>query len=327
MFNNFHHWRLFGTGCAVTVGCFLSFNITSGDLKDLLCKDDEEKGLCLYEGWFYTIDEVPETTAELSCQWVEVAGEPEFVCTLKGYTFSSLYVNYHRYTYMVHAETRAQRHARIVAAADNHIVQTVTSWQKECESFLKGGPVVEGYGPLEPNGYYEFTVDDCEDIIEVYNDGLFAEPANGSRLTSYKVVDLPDADYYGRFFRDPPEDNQWVGRIHINFGKIEEVPLEGNENRNLVTNGTVAHERVHLSDWLPDGDLDWILSEQLHKYTRTDKTYRWGEFIGEKAGPLTLYWGRMCLDNQISYYLEGWGHYNELPAGYCLVGILFNRRR
>ena len=57
MVNKFHYWGLFCTGCVIVVVCFLSFTPVSGD--EVMCEeDDEDIGVCLYEGWFFKVREI-----------------------------------------------------------------------------------------------------------------------------------------------------------------------------------------------------------------------------------------------------------------------------
>lgn len=58
--------------------CLLGFNTASGDV---MCEeDDEDKGLCLYEGWFFIVETIPTTVEDISCEWVVREGERRFEC-------------------------------------------------------------------------------------------------------------------------------------------------------------------------------------------------------------------------------------------------------
>lgn len=325
MFHKFRCWGQCCKGCAVAVVCLLGFNTASGDV---MCEDDEENGLCLYEGWFYRVEIIPTTVEDISCRWVVVEDEARFVCVTVNYTSVLLGARFYPFTFIVHAETEAQRMTRIAFAVDNWIVETVTRWAEECDSFLEGGPVVVGYDPAKANGEYEFTATECRELIEVYEAG-FADPVHGSHLTGYHVLDDLD-ERAGEFKPDGNESGK--GAIFINIGKIE--VYQKPKNWEAKTREVVAHERVHLADWT-DSHFHWVYidsegnpSQYLHDLLQNDKTYRWGRFIGERAGPITpaVDWSRTCLDHQVSYYLAGWGHHNQVREGYCFVKMVLRAR-
>ncbi len=229
---------------------------------------------------------------------------------------------------MVYAETELDRMERIALAEDEWIVKTVRRWKNECDSFLEGGPAVLG---SSPSGMYEFTEDDCEDIIIAVYDAGFTEPVNGDHLTGFEAIDKPDERYDGRF----STGGKKKGSITINIGRIEnEYTFEGEGGRpswEEVTRETVAHERIHLADWADDSEFDWIVSQEDHHSAggHYDQTSRWGRFIGEQADPVApeLDWSRRCLDDQVSYFLSGWGHHTKVRAGYCLVRMVLQGGR
>lgn len=323
MLNKFHCWRLFCQGCAVVVVCLLGSNTASQELDDI-CDDDEAIGLCLYEGYFFKIRSTLTPAQDISCQWVWAEGELRFVCEPRFYLEPGYSFTYHPYTFMVHAETRAQRQGRIVFTVDRWIVNTVKRWKNECDSFLKGGPAVLGYDHSQPRSFYEFTEKDCKDIIKVYDAGFTDPVYGGSYLTGFEVIDEPATNWFGRF--NPVATG--TGKIVVNMGKIEDFyGVYGAGQRALRQ--TVAHERIHLADWADNSYFDWIEkdgtgkpSREWHRLYKNDETYMWARFIGDKAGPIDpeLVWDRMCLNDHVHYYLAGWGH-KEIRDGYCFVKI------
>lgn len=152
------------------------------------------------------------------------------------------------------------------------------------------------------------------------------ERINGDHLTGFEAVDNPESERYGSF----TTKGKKKGSITINIGLIEDkakTPTRGPEWREGQTRETVAHERIHLADWAENSEFDWIISLENHHgiYGYLDRTSRWGSFMGERAGRIfpQLGWSRMCLDDQVSYFLSGWGHHNEIRDGYCIVrGVL-----
>ncbi|MXX94521.1 MAG: hypothetical protein F4039_02960 [Gammaproteobacteria bacterium] len=138
MFSKFHRWGLFCQGCAVAAGCLFGFNTASGDV---MCEeDDEDKGLCLYEGWFFIAETIPTTVEDISCEWVVREGERRFECQPITYTDNLLTAFFQPYAFMVLAETELDRMERIALAVDKWIVNTVERWNTECNIFLSGGP-------------------------------------------------------------------------------------------------------------------------------------------------------------------------------------------
>ena len=248
-------------------------------------KDDTDTGVCLYEGWYIWVETLPSAD-QISCSWGELNDEPAFLCKYIHNPASMLSIEWIPYTFMVLAETDEYRMNRIALAADKHVVETVTRWKYECERFIwREGPFVRAYDKNTSSYSYKFDQDECEMIIEVYDAG-FTEPVNGSKLTGFHVVD--DLDRSHGWFTS---NSDGTGEITINIGRIEEE-YSSAPKRDEVTRVVVAHERIHLADWLDDGDWDWILSWEHHHspYGIYDETYERGEFIGEKAGPSSRYW-------------------------------------
>ena len=315
MVNKFHYWGLF---YVIAVVCFLSFTPASGD--EVMCeKDDEDTGVCLYEGWFFLVETLPSAD-QISCSWGELNDKPAFLCKYIHNPASTLSIEWIPYTFMVLAETEEVRLNRIAVAVDKHIVTIVKRWKEECDKFLAGGLPIIGATKT-------FTVDDCNNIIKVYNAG-FTEPlsyADDSRLLEFKAVDEPDGGYLGRFYWPHYNENgRRAGKIRINIGLLETY-----ENRDYRIRRTVAHERIHLADWIDNGVMQWFAPGKSHELFDLDKTHRWAKFIGEQAGPFPLHWERACSndDHRVEYFLAGWGHHNEVREGYCFVKMVLTGGR
>ena len=169
-----------------------------------------------------------------------------------------------------------------------------------------------------------FEEEDCTMIVDVYNAG-FTVPlsdTDDSRLLEFKAGD-PGDGYDGRMYNVKNKKGERAGKIIINIESIEASWRRPSSRglREETTRKVIAHERVHLADWLDNGQWDWMdLPYWFHKYGRTDDTYKWGWFIGEQAGPFPLHWERACNDDhRVEYYLAGWGHHNEVRDGFCIV--------
>ena len=165
MFNKFHRWGLFCHGCAVAVVCLLFCNTAVGDV---ICdEDDEDIGVCLYEGWFLISENSPTIVEDISCEWVLREGVRRFECEPIDYTINLVNSYFWPYTFMVYAETDLDRVERIALTVDNWIVETVTRWEEECNRYIyMGEPAVRG------NDGKKLTPDECLVIIMVYDAGL-----------------------------------------------------------------------------------------------------------------------------------------------------------
>ena len=320
MVNKFHYLALF-------VWCVnLSCTSVSGDA--VMCEEeDEDTGVCLYEGWYYIIDNIETTEINIWCRWDELDGEPAFLCEWHVDPESYTIAFWQPYTFMVLAETDAERIERIALRADKHITGEVSKWYSACKNWLASashGPT--GYDIKTFSYSYNFTHDDCEDIKALYNAG-FSHPVGVGILTGFKAINEPDNTAGGWF-----DSN--TGEIVINVGRIEKYVEEAYKvhglklDKNEIIKEVVAHERVHLADWTDNSYWDWVEDNSLTVHHspagKDDWTYRRGRFIGERAGPFDpeLVWSRMCLEDNVRYYFAGWGHHNEVRAGHCIVKVV-----
>ena len=328
---------LLGILGVVTIGGLLiSFTPANSSVDDLMCeKNDKKTGLCIVEGYFLRIKTVWSNTDDIECSWVwqhdwERGWLPRWFCCDVTYTTSQRKkATWYRYTFLVEAETEEVRRQRIADAVDDHIVTTVKRWNAECDSWEKGGPPVIGYDFFE--GTYPFTEDDCNNIEMLY-DGGFTEPyslLDDSRLLEFKAVDWPDSSRLGEFeWPHYNEDDHRAGKIRINIGKLEAYEYRNTpgkeiwEYRDYRIKRTVAHERVHLADWLDNGLMQWFVPGEMHELFDLDQTHQFAKFIGERAAPFYPYWERVCLKNKMRRYIAGWGlDVDEIVTAelYCIV--------
>ena len=112
--------------------------------------------------------------------------------------------------------------------------------------------------------------------------------------------------------------NLWGGKrrgnIYLDIGNLER--LTKNEEWGEQTVEVIAHERVHLADWMDNGIDDWI----GNPHGPGDAVYELGEDLRDRIGPSGVEWSRTCPEPEgYLWKLPGWGH-DFTDTNYCRIG-------
>ncbi|MDE0094635.1 MAG: hypothetical protein OXO49_09075 [Gammaproteobacteria bacterium] len=336
MFSHYITQLLFYIQCfAFAIVCVLSLNTVSGDTSsDVSCDGDSGDGICQYEGYLYeetcgdrnTTSCIIYTELETRQITIRCSHQTERTCKVIG----------SRYTFWIQGETGPERRDRIVRTVDSHVVQQVELLSEACK-------LVDGED--NPAGIYGRTF--CAEIngseeLEIAGaiEGL-TTPVYGDHLEDLAHKDLevwlvrqgfyPHEDrkklerVAGVFIANENTQRRRIrkGSIYIDIDNIENFfKEEGEIIWDLETVETDIHERLHLADWIDNGEVDWASADHndFDEGEKDDRIYRQAGELIEEIGNSGVEWSRTCPDPyQVLWKLPGWGLEMTDP-NYCRIG-------
>ena len=217
----------------------------------------------------------------------------------------------------IQGESGLERMNRIIQTVDDHVVQGVKRLKELCE--LEDG---EG-NPVDLHKKETAFQTLCRRLNRAY-EGL-TTPPNGDHLRElenrYLVLwgqqnnlDL-SADTVGVMYKIK---NLWGGKrrgnIYLDIANIERLADEQLWDEETVE--TIAHERIHLADWMDDGFDNW----SGNPHGPGDAIYDQGKNLRNSLLRSGVEWSRICPEREgYLWKLPGWGH-DFTDPNYCRIG-------